>query len=183
VTASDLDGFRRGDPDVFRRVVEELSPRLLSLLRCYALDPEDALDLLQQTWTRAFEQRLSFSGRGSLTGWIMAVGRNLALDAVRARRGRPKAAATQATAQHADWIPAGRDPADREMERVELGRALNDALLDLPERQRDVVVLRLIEGLSVRDTAHRMDCAEGTVKATLHHALTSLKQTLKEWRE
>ncbi len=63
------------------------------------------------------------------------------------------------------------------------GRALNDALLDLPQRQRDVVVLRLIHGLSVRDTAHRMDCAEGTVKATLHHALNSLKKTLKEWRE
>lgn len=182
MTNADLDGFRRGDPDEFRRLVEELSPRLLSMLRGYVADPEEALDLLQQTWLRTFRQRRSFAGRGSLAGWIMAIARNIALDAIRARQSRPEEAGVRGVPDPTETVPSGSRTADRESERVELGRALNEALVQLPERQRDVVVFRLIEGRSVRDTARRMGCAEGTVKATLHHALTSLKRTLMDWR-
>jgi RNA polymerase sigma-70 factor (ECF subfamily) len=182
VTSTDLDGFRRGDPEDFRRLVEELSPRLLSMLRSYAADSDEALDLLQQTWLRTFRQRRSFAGRGSLAGWIMAIARNTALDAVRARQHRPADAGARGAAEPWEAVSPESRSTERELERVELGRALDEALLQLPERQRDVVVFRLVEGRSVWDTARLMGCAEGTVKATLHHALTSLKRTLMEWR-
>jgi RNA polymerase sigma factor (sigma-70 family) len=55
---------------------------------------------------------------------------------------------------------------------------LRAVLDDLPERQREAVVLRFLEELSVEDTAAAMQCATGTVKATVHQALRSLRQRL-----
>jgi RNA polymerase sigma-70 factor (ECF subfamily) len=50
----------------------------------------------------------------------------------------------------------------------------------LPERQREVLLLRLIEGMSTAETARLLQCAEGTVKATLHHATRRLQELLRE---
>src|SRR5207302_4052507 len=55
---------------------------------------------------------------------------------------------------------------------------LHAVLADLPERQREAIVLRFFEELSVEETAAAMSCAEGTVKATVHQALRSLRQRL-----
>jgi RNA polymerase sigma factor (sigma-70 family) len=57
---------------------------------------------------------------------------------------------------------------------------LRNAVLGLPERQRDVVLLRLVEGMSTAETAQLLACAEGTVKATLHRATRKLQTLLKE---
>ena len=57
-------------------------------------------------------------------------------------------------------------------------RRVHEAVMELPERQREVVLLRVFEELSTRETAERMDCAEGTVKATLSHAVANLKRLM-----
>ena len=57
---------------------------------------------------------------------------------------------------------------------------LRRALSDLPERQREAVVLRFFEELSVEETARAMGCAEGTVKATVHQAIRALKEKLRQ---
>lgn len=182
----ELAAFRAGDPETFAVLVDALSPRLLAVARRYAADGDEALDLVQQVWLRAFERRDAFTGRGPLVGWLLAIVRNVGLDAVRGRRAReerviavPAAGAQDAAGRGG---PSHTRPPDQALERVELGRALTDALLELPERQRDVVVLRLVEGRSVRETAAAMGCAEGTVKASLHHALARLTPLLEEWR-
>ena len=61
-----------------------------------------------------------------------------------------------------------------------LSDAVRDAVLALPVRQRDVVLLRLVEGMSTAETARLLECAEGTVKATLHQATRKLRDLLKE---
>jgi RNA polymerase sigma factor (sigma-70 family) len=58
---------------------------------------------------------------------------------------------------------------------------LHATLSDLPDRQREVVVLRYFEDLSTEQTAVAMNCAVGTVKATLHQALRSLRGKMKQW--
>ncbi len=55
------------------------------------------------------------------------------------------------------------------------------ALMDLSERERDVVVLRMLEQRSTHETADALRCAEGTVKATLHHALKKLQHSMEVW--
>jgi len=55
---------------------------------------------------------------------------------------------------------------------------VRSAVADLPPRQREVVTLRMLEGMSTKATAELLDCAEGTVKASLSHALANLRERL-----
>lgn len=174
MTELDPAAFRRGDPAVFGEAVHSFSPRLLALLLRYASSESDARDLLQTTWMKAFRQRRSFLGRGSLLGWLMTIARNVARDALRAHvpgRETPLSGETRAEETGPDGLA----------ERAALGRDITEALFELGDRQREVVVLRLLEGRSVRETAKVLGCAEGTVKATLHQALRKMETRLQEW--
>lgn len=140
------------------------SPRLLRHLQQYRGPGVDARDLLQEVWLRAFHKRHTFEGRGSFIGWLLMVGRTVGLAAVRKP---PRELSTETLPEAA--APVVSDP-----------DVLRGAVLALPERQRDVLLLRLVEGLSVAETARRMQCAEGTVKASLHQATRKLREHLKE---
>jgi RNA polymerase sigma factor (sigma-70 family) len=72
-----------------------------------------------------------------------------------------------------------RAPDDHAVE-SEHASLLRETLNELPERQREAVVLRFFESLSVEETAAAMNCAEGTVKATVHQALRALRSKLKQ---
>jgi RNA polymerase sigma-70 factor (ECF subfamily) len=164
----DLERFHAGDDAMFAELVRCYSPRLLPLLRRYADTTTDAYDLLQEVWLRVFSKRRSFDGRGSFLGWLLTVSRNVGMTTVRKR---------------AREAPADRfaNPAsDSDPDTGLLGEELRDAVLALPERERHVVILRLVEGMSTAETARRLQCAEGTVKATLHHATQKLRLRLKE---
>ena len=147
--------------------MREHSPRLLASLRSYATADADAHDLLQETWLRAYRKRGTYEGRGSFAGWLLMVARSVGVNAVSARN-------TRFVQQYADIA------VDPDADSALLRTILYDAVLTLPPRQRDVVLMRLMEGLSTAETAYRLDCAQGTVKATLHHAIHKLQTLLKE---
>jgi RNA polymerase sigma-70 factor, ECF subfamily len=160
----DLERFHSGDESLFTELVALHSPRLRRHLCQYSGLGGDARDLVQDAWLRVFHKRHTYDGRGSFIGWLLMVGRTVGLAAVR-KRGRELQTATLTdVAGQAGSTP---DP-------------VLEAVLALPERQRDVLLLRLVEGLSVAETARRMQCAEGTVKATLHQATRKLREQLKE---
>lgn len=164
----DLERFHAGDEAMFAELVRSYSPRLVPLLRRYADTTTDAHDLLQEVWLRTYSKRHTFDGRGSFLGWLLTVSRNVGMTAVRKRVREPMADFLVEIASEGD-PDAGL-----------LGEVLRDAVLALPERERDVVILRLVEGMSTAETARLLQCAEGTVKATLHHATQKLRLRLKE---
>ncbi len=177
VTAEEVAAIHRGDRDVLRRLIAGYSPRRLAVTRSFADDLDDAHDLLQDVWLRIYEKRTDFRGSGTFLGWALSVCRNVCIDRVqqRATRSRLLDAGVERVAKPFDVA------ADDLTHRGELRRALRKALMELPPRERDVVILRLLEGRTVRETAHRLKCAEGTVKATLHHALTKLRSSMEVW--
>jgi RNA polymerase sigma factor (sigma-70 family) len=79
--------------------------------------------------------------------------------------------------------PLAPDPPDpqHDAEQAALRESISRAVMDLPERERDVVVLRMLRQRSTRETAEMLGCAEGTVKATLHHALKKLQISMEVW--
>lgn len=164
----DLIRFHSGDESLFTELVTAYSQRLMPLLRRYAGPEVDAHDLLQEVWLRAYRKRQQFDGRGSLLGWLLAVSRTVGITEVRKRASEP-------LFQDLPDVAARFDP-----DEVVLRETLREAVLALPERQRDVVILRLVEGMSTAETARRLECAEGTVKATLHQATKKLREHLKE---
>ncbi len=172
--AADLKRFQQGDHAFFRSLVDACSPRLLALARSFARDSDEACDLVQTTWLRVYEKRLSYRGEGTLIGWILSVARSVCVDEARSRAAeaiRPTAATV------GDELP----DALVTVEQAGMARALRLALLQLPDRERDVVWLRYIEQCSTRETAARMCCAEGTVKAALYHAMRKLQEAMNAW--
>lgn len=176
LTPDELARFRAGDEAIFRRVVDAFSPRLLAFLRPFASDLDEAHDLLQDMWHRAFDKRRTFSGSGTLLGWLYAISRATGLAAGEKRSARDRVAVEHT--YHTGAPPANPDVAT---ERAELRKSLGEALIELPEREREVVILRMIEQRSTRETATALDCAEGTVKAALHHALKKLQSSMEAW--
>ncbi len=173
MSPEELARFRAGERDLFRRLVDTHSPRLLGVCRGFADDLDEAHDLVQETWVRVYAKRRTYRG-GSFPAWLFAVCRRVCLSAARqhARRGVPE----RALERVADPMSTG--AAERAAVRHDVRAAVTRALFGLPDRQRAVVVYRMIEGLSTRETAARMGCAEGTVKATLHQALARLAEPL-----
>lgn len=168
--------FREGDAGVFRRVVDGCSPRLLAVTRSFATDDDDAHDLLQETWRRAWQRRETFRSTGSIQGWLYAVCRSVCLSH-RAKRSRvdvPAAVGALAAPESASPAAAA--------EQSELRAAIHLALMELPERERDVAWLRLVDGFTIRETAEALSIADGTVKATLHHAIRKLRTSMEQWR-
>jgi RNA polymerase sigma-70 factor (ECF subfamily) len=172
-----------GDAELFRRLVERYSPRLLAIARSFTDDLDEAHDLVQDVWVRVFEKRQTFAGRGSLLAWICTIGYSVCAG----RPNRPvravhSAAARAAAREAMTTVPvSGTAGPDVSAERSDLRGALHRSMGRLTERERSAVLMRLVEGRSTRETAEALGCAEGTVKATLHHALRKLQRQLKGW--
>ena len=176
LTREELILFREGDETVFRRLVDAFSPRLLAFTRSYAADLDDAHDLLQEAWKRAYEKRATLSGSGTILGWLYTVCRSVCLSTIRARNSRSRVVLDPE--MHMGNPPLGPDAS---AERGELRRSIYEALSELPQRERDVVILRMLEQRSTRETAEQLGCAVGTVKASLHHALAKLQTSMEAW--
>ena len=178
MSPSELHAFVRGDRELFRRLVESHSTRLLAAAFAYTLDSDEAHDAVQEVWVRAYVRREQLQSAGSLLGWLLAICANVCRSGsrnavVRARdiSGIPGA------------VPSEQPTPDVGAERSQLRAAVTEAVAQLPARQRDTVVLRILEARTTRETAELMGCAEETVKASLHQALQNLNPVLRSWRD
>ncbi|HET9439841.1 MAG TPA: sigma-70 family RNA polymerase sigma factor [Longimicrobiales bacterium] len=167
----DIERFHEGDERLFAELVRAYSPRLLAYLRKFNDGSYDA-DLLQDVWLRAFQKRRGFDGRGSLFGWLLTICRTVALRNASMEQRYADLGAVENVLSSA--TPATDSDAFSERAR------LQQAIERLPARQREVVLLRIIEDRSVADTARTLGCAEGTVKAALHTAIRRLQEVLRE---
>ncbi len=168
----DVAAFRAGDPALLDGLAAHCAPYLLAVARAYAADDDQAADFVQQAWIRIQQGRATFDGRGSLLGWMLAVCRRTCLAGVRHEKARAAAEAVYVIEDGLDGPGEDTGPGARERASV------HAALAALPPRQRDAVILRLLQDRTTRETAAVMGCAEGTVKALLHQGVQNLKRTL-----
>lgn len=138
---------------------------------------EDAHDAVQETALRFLRQLPQFRGESSIMTWSMGIAVNVARE-IR----RKKKPMQQFDAEIEPPVRTHRHVAspDETAAASEAHSVLRGTLNDLPERQREALLLRYFQQLSVEETAQAMDCAVGTVKATVHQALRSLRAKLGE---
>jgi RNA polymerase sigma-70 factor (ECF subfamily) len=168
------DRFRAGDPDVFKELVARESPRLLAYAVRLTGDRASAEDVVQQVWVQAYRARRSYLGIGPLTSWLLAICRR---EAAAARRQEQRQIALASALSH----HTATEPGESSLALPASGEEADHILAliaDLPERQRDVLVCRVLEERSTRETALQLGIAEGTVKATMHQALQRLRKMI-----
>jgi len=129
---------------------------------------QDALDVLQQTFIYFFGKFPGFELRAQLKTFLYPVARNLALDLIRKRR------PSTPIEEHAETLPA---PEVRDAGRER--RALAEFVARLPEDQREVILLRFADGMSLEEIARALQIPLGTVKSRLHHALAALRRQVR----
>jgi RNA polymerase sigma-70 factor, ECF subfamily len=156
-------GNRSAREQLLRSLQDPLFRLCLSLLR----DPDLARDATQETALRILKTLPNFRGNSSVMTWAMGIAINVTREMRRRRADR-------------GWRIEDAEPANVAAERSEEQAAIRQLLDELPDRQREAIVLRFFEELSVEETASAMKCAQGTVKATVHQALRAMKKKLSK---
>ena len=154
---------RGGAADAFGRVALAAQDPLYRLALANGLRAGDVREATQEVLARAYEHRERFRPGGDPMAWLFGILMNVVRE--HRRRRRPVAIDLEALEGHADAAAGLAERLD----------GLTRALDQLPDRQREAVACRYLRGLSVRQTADAMGCAEGTVKAATSDGLTRLR--------
>jgi RNA polymerase sigma-70 factor (ECF subfamily) len=196
-----VERARGGDEEAFALLVRRYSPMLLRLARMYV--PTDALaeDVVQETWVAVVRGLERFEGRSSFKTWLFRILVNRAKTrGVREHRSIPFASVGSGTSDEdgdegptvdparftsegawtsapADW----HDDPEAALDSAEALRIAREAIAELPERQKIVITLRDLEGLSSDEVRNVLDLTETNQRVLLHRARTKVRKALEDW--
>lgn len=166
-----------GNSSALEMLIHRYHGRIYALLLRATGRTSDAEDLCQETWIRLARRAQSFDPSAPLGPWLAGIAAHLAIDWARAKSVRARSAAPFAAAQE---VPTEARSAQESLALQAERSRLAAALGAMPERLREVVLLRYFEELSEQEMATRLSVPRGTVKSRLHHALGQLKGVLRE---
>ena len=171
-----------GDGEAFGAIVERHEDRLYNTIYRLVGSAEDARDVLQDVFVKAFENLDRFRGGSSLYTWLFRIAVNTSLSHRRKRRWVSMGMATpdddDAPGRPPLADPAPADPSDGLMA-AETERLIQEAIGSLDDEHRTVVVLRDIQHCDYREIADILEVPAGTVKSRLHRARLLLRERLK----
>ena len=175
-----IERCRNGDVAAFEPLVAKYRDRVWRLAFNVLRDREDAWDVAQEAFIRAWQALPSFRGQAAFYTWLFRIAMNVATDRARARAARGRAFGTERVPEEdwdrlmADQEAGPDDAAGRAEERERIMRAL----AALSEQHRAIIMLSDLEGLSYREIAEVLDIPMGTVMSRLHNARKRLRDVL-----
>ncbi len=185
--AGDMDLVRRAqgrDAGAFRAIMRAHNQRLYRIARGVVRNDGEAEDVVQEAYVRAFTHLDGFRGDSSLSTWLSRIVINEALGRLRKSRRRAETALPLEQADEARIIPfplnSSNDDPERTMAQRQILRLVEKATDNLPDIYRAVFVARVIEGLSIEETAEVIGIRPETVKTRLHRARVLVRRELDE---
>lgn len=174
----------RQDAEGFSRIVDAYQARLLGFVRRMVKNEEEALDVTQETFIRAFRNLDKFDGRSSVRTWLFRIAHNLCID--RARRQGRRVVEMSLEPQNAneetiDVADARWDP-ERHMLEQEFADLVETAIATMSEKLRLVLLLHDKEDLGYDEIAKVADIPVGTVKSRLFLARAHVKSTIEQYQ-
>lgn len=172
-----------GDTDAFEALVTAYQKQIYNLALRTVGNEEDAADMTQEAFLRAYRSLGSFRGDSKFSVWLYRLTTNICIDFLRSRGRRPT---VSLTAADEDEEPQELDVADdrfdpvQSLERAELRRAVQRGLASLPEDYRRILMLRELSGLSYAEIGQVLRLEEGTVKSRLFRARKKLCDFLRK---
>lgn len=175
---------QEGNPEAFDELVERHKSRVIGVLYNMLGNREDAADLAQEVFVKAFRSVAGFRNESSFYGWIYRIAINTALNFLKQRK-EPQLSLNEWSSD-VEEDPAyrelvARESVHRDMDRDELRGRLNEALQKLSKDHRAVVVLHDIEGLRHQEIAKVLGCTEATARSRLFYAHQQLQALLADY--
>jgi RNA polymerase sigma-70 factor, ECF subfamily len=175
-----------GDNTAYRGLVEKYQNRVYGMVYGMLRNREDARDVAQEAFVKAYRNLGTFRLESSFYTWLYRIAMNLAIDHTRKRKRRPQTTFDEAIAarnQDGGISEAHHvDSPSRVLERKQLYGRIMDALELLPADQKQVIILRELEGLAYKEIAEVMEIPEGTVMSRLFYARKKLQKLLADQR-
>ena len=178
-----LEALQKGDQAEFAKVVDAYSGYIYRLAMKMLQNDQDAEDILQEAFIKAYKAFPNFDGRSKISTWLYRIATNEALMFL--RRKRPDTISMEVPKEEedeefvrpieiVDWccLPEGELMSD------EARQYLDQSIEELPDRLRMAFILRDIEGLSTKETADVLEISETAVKTRLHRARLQLRENL-----
>jgi RNA polymerase sigma-70 factor (ECF subfamily) len=167
-----------GDADAFRLIVDRHGRTLHRLAFRMTGSPDDAEDVVQEAFIRAFRQLASYDGRAAVGTWLHRITVNCALDLLRSRRRRPEDSGKEETLMsHTDHDRS--TPQERHTHSSEIRNAVTRAMESLSSNERTAFVLRHFEGMSIDEIGRTLGTKVNATKHTVFRAVQKLRQELE----
>jgi RNA polymerase sigma-70 factor (ECF subfamily) len=167
-----------GDRDAMAPLVERHHKRVYRIALGYLRNPEDALDVVQETFVKAFEHAARWDKASEVAPWISRIAVNQSIDRYRRNKRRRQSFSPLEEGDHYGALATGTVSPERRALSGQIGDKIARALAHLPETQRAVFVLRHYEDMSLEEIASTLGLALGTVKSSLHRAVHRLRERL-----
>jgi len=171
-----LERCQSGDALAWEALVRQYQARVLGLARHYVGNQEEARDVAQEIFIRIYRHMDRCEGADHFLPWMLRIGRNACIDHLRRRKARPPAQ-DQPIEERYDLASQAPTPED-EWHRDSRKRLVHLALQAMSELNREVLVLREIQGMSLEETAATLNVPLGTVKSRCNRARLELAKKL-----
>lgn len=183
-----LDRLRAGDEQAFVTLISRYRPSMLRLAAGYVPSQAVAEEVVQETWLAVVRGVSRFEGRSSVRTWLFRILVNRARSAGERERRATAVPDPSAAVDPARFDPAGSwslppehwvDLVDNRLMAQEMADRVRSAIMDLPARQREVVALRDVEGLSSGEVCDVLEITEANQRVLLHRGRSRLRQVLE----
>ncbi len=181
-----VQAAQKGDMGAFEELVarhrDKIYARAYSMMR----NEEEAIDLSQEAWVKAWQRLKQFQGESSFGTWMTRIVINLCLDQLR-RHKRQRAESIEAMDEESGGVerqmPVVTVNPTEGLERVELRQRIDQALSQLSEAHRTAIVLCEFEGMEYKEIAKAMECSIGTVMSRLFYARRKMAALLSDLKK
>jgi RNA polymerase sigma-70 factor (ECF subfamily) len=172
---------RTGDTDAFGVLVERHSRALFRLAYRMTGNEQDAEDVVQESFLRAYRQLSKFDERASFGTWLYRITTNCSLDVVRSRRRRSEQLAPAALEIEDPTLslPAADPTPERAALSSEVRERVAEAMNDLSAMERTAFVLRHFEGMRIDELSRVLECQPGAAKHSVFRAVQKLRRALE----
>ncbi|NMB95342.1 MAG: sigma-70 family RNA polymerase sigma factor [Clostridiaceae bacterium] len=182
-----IEKSKKGDINAFEKLIETYQKKVFNIAFGMLNNYDDANDVAQEVFIRIYKSIKNFKGESSFSTWLYRITTNACLDELRKRKNKNVVSIDEdilfeegeVTRQIVDDSPTP----DIIAEQKELREIVNDAIAQLSEEHRTVIMLRELQGFSYEEISNIINCPQGTVKSRINRARSALKNILKSKRE
>ncbi len=170
--------FLGGNHQAFNVLIKRWQDKIHHFAYRYFASSDDAAEITQRTFVKAYQKLDTLDDATKFGSWLYRIANNQCLDELK-RVGRKRATSLEALKTAPQTETAS--PADSGLVRNEALVLLHKALLQLPNEQRMVVIMKEYEGLTFREISEILDESENTIKSRMYYGLKGLKKTFDAW--